>query len=264
MLDPASLLAWRDSAVCPGIDAGVKSVVLETTGMPRLVLRRIGGRWGLTEPVVAPADGEAVAALLGSIASAGFVRFGGEPSEARATLTIGTEGDPLAPTRGWWVSVASDGAAAARLLDPEADVSIAGVVPESAVTWMDTTAERLVSRVAVDAPASDVAALVVHRPGGVERVERTGRGWSARAEGADALLGLLCASPANGVRIAATPAAAGITLGLERFGGLPIRSFGVGIEPGFVVVNAGGVEHRYTRGTAAVEAAAALLSDPGG
>jgi hypothetical protein len=264
MLAPESLTAWRDGAVCPGIDAGVRSIVIETVGRPRLVLRRVGGRWGLTEPVAAPADGEAVAALLGSIASASFDRFGGELSDARATLIIGTDGDPFAPVRGWSVSVARDGAAAARLLGPAMEVAITGVLPAAAAAWADAEAGGLISRVAVDAPASDVAALVVRRSGVSERIERDGRGWTDRGEGADAVLGLLCASPADEVGLAPAPSAPGITLDLERFGGLPIRSFGVSIEPGFVIVNAGGVEHRYARGPASVEAAAALLSDADG
>jgi len=80
MFRRAGLLAWRSSAVFPAGTAGVSRLGVRS-GEGGVALARSAGQWGLIEPVSAPADAAAVAAVLAGLDRAILTRFIEEGAE---------------------------------------------------------------------------------------------------------------------------------------------------------------------------------------
>ncbi|MGP1272687.1 MAG: DUF4340 domain-containing protein [Phycisphaerales bacterium] len=241
MLEPGSLITWRDTSVFPLLDDGVQRIAI-TGAAGRTELRRVGSRWGTVSPVAAAADGHAVRRLLDLLAS---LRFGASPGSDEGDLdeqgvSIEVAGRLAGREILWRAVISPDGRATASikglLEDGSAEVLRAsGALLNRPDLTPLVRVERLLARSVLDLPASEIAAVRLTRAdGSAIAVARTGRTWSGHADVAEALLAVLCASEADAVELrsgsvagAQGPAA---TIELDRFGGLPVGAFECRLE----------------------------------
>lgn len=68
------LLAWRERGAFAGVRGAATSVYLRS-GVGPLRLSRVGGRWAMSEPISAPADGDRCRGLLGVLGGLEVVSF---------------------------------------------------------------------------------------------------------------------------------------------------------------------------------------------
>lgn len=68
MVQPESLVAWRDARLVPRAGVEPSRVYLENAAT-KLAISRVQGRWGITSPMICPASEDAMKALVRQIAS---------------------------------------------------------------------------------------------------------------------------------------------------------------------------------------------------
>jgi hypothetical protein len=266
LLEPRSLLAWRDLAVFPGLDTSVATVLLEHEGAV-IELRRVGERWGLTRPVSTSADPGAVASLLSGLSGLRFASLGpAQDVSGAARIVLGVEGAADAPSRGWVGTISGTGMTSELRSAQDGGGRVAGVLDGAGVDPSRFDAALFVSRVSVPVPATDIAVIELTAGGVAERLERSGQTWSARSELAAALLGVLTAEPALGVSIEPvrsdeqTPAD-GVRVRLERFGGLPGGEVTLQRAGDSILVIDARVVRRYAAATGSAQVIASWLDE---
>jgi hypothetical protein len=283
----AGILAWRDAALLRGLGPDVSRIELRGAG-GSLTLARTQGRWGLLAPVRALAEEEAIGRLVGRLAAAKAVDFldRGVPDQtgldapasvARIeTTTRDPSGRAIVRTQELRVGRAADMAgsrvfvAALEMMNdqPRGDplIAVAGAEPLAAIT---TDPSAYIARVATPFGPDDVGAVLA-RPhtGGSRTFTRTLDGWiSPAADGAttplpkpsagalDALLKLLCATPADSILLAAPEGLPAVSVELRSLGGAALASMEllrpVDSQPPTVTVRADGVWRVYSRPAAA-------------
>ncbi len=183
---------WRPRSVFAGMGENASRVTL-AVGETRLSVARSAGRWGITEPKMAPADADAVRAVLASFAS---MRVLGRPeSGARAGLDrpvaelaieqdarVTVDGDVRVETTRWTLTIGAqsdiDGEArfasvmAGRLArTPQGTVEVASWGPElieiasEDLRGISTDPSGVVARRAVQEPSADVRVVEIAAPG---------------------------------------------------------------------------------------------------
>lgn len=236
-----SLLAWRDPAVMPGLDAGVVSVLVERGGEV-VALRRVGTSWALERPVQEPADGARVQALIDGLVAARSERFldafGGE--ERGEGVWVVVEAGASGERRRYEMTLDAEGLAAEVALSKVGSGGATEVargamqVPVGFVAVLDVGVEELVSRRAVATPASEVAAVTLSWSG--REVARTSAGWASAEDQAlgAAWLDLLTSREADEISLA-EPGAEGVgEVGLRGFGALAMGAVRVRAGEGVV------------------------------
>jgi len=232
-----SLLAWRDPAVLPGLDASVVSVLVERGGEV-VALRRVGANWALERPVQEPADGARVQALIDGLVAAKSERFidelGGEERSEGVWVVVeaGASGD----RRRYEMTLDAEGLSAEVALSKVGSGGATEVargamqVPVEFVALLDVGVEDLVSRRTVATPASEVAAVTLSWSG--REVARTSTGWASAEDQSlgTAWLDLLTSRDADEISLAEP--------GAEAIGEIALRGFGA-LAMGAVRVRAG-------------------------
>lgn len=233
-LNPQSLLGWRDSALLPGLDAGVVSLSIDRGG-ELLALRRVGSAWSVELPVNEPADSGKVQGLIATLISARSQRFvDAMPESGLVTLVVesGASGDRRRYTavidKDSLVAdvtlAKTDGETVSQVARAQVEVS-----PEF-VTALDVGVTDFVLGRSIAMPASEVAALTL---GWNNRtLARTSAGWASAEDEAIALawLELLSEREADEVSLSAGEAAALGTIELTGFGDLSMGRVQVRVE----------------------------------
>lgn len=102
MLTEPGPRGWRDRSALPGLGPETARVTVDSGGR-RVSLARVGGRWGLVEPIAAPAEARAVESLLVSLARVRVERFlddgtpGGVPVAGAPVARVRIESDRRVP-----------------------------------------------------------------------------------------------------------------------------------------------------------------------
>ncbi len=78
--------AWRSAAALPGIGAEASRITMKAQGGNAISLARVQGKWGLREPVMAPADGEAMTKLLAALSKVQIEDFCDKGAPAQTGL----------------------------------------------------------------------------------------------------------------------------------------------------------------------------------
>lgn len=236
-LSPDSLLGWRDTALLPGLDAGVVALSIAREG-ETLSLRRVGSAWSLESPVREPADTPAVQALIEKLILSRSERFVDTPvAEGALTLVVesGATGDRRRYT--------------ARL-DPGASIcevtlegTKGGVMEQIAQARhavsadvglaLDIAVTDLVSKRSIPTPASEVAALTLSWDNAEPRVlQRTSEGWTSREDKniAEAWLTVLTSAGPSSITLSTPEANPYGVIKLTGFGDLDMGSCQVRID----------------------------------
>lgn len=214
------LLAWREPVPMLPLPGETMRLKVVAGGLGSEVTR-VKGRWGMTVPVGAPADGEFVQAAIArahgmkvtrvltaaEASGLGFdeptavvvseTRVGGGGMSVVQEAVIGNAADvsgESAYVRGRGVWVEGDGKERA------AWGPVVFVVERSSIERLTADPRAYVSKRAVESPAADVLRVVVRVGGGEREYRRELNGWSVK-EGAvgevGALVGLLCEKDAG-------------------------------------------------------------------
>ncbi len=261
LLWPSSLGAWASPVAFPGLDAAVNRIEVRPPEGGSFELARVGQRWGVRSPVVTPADSARVGEFIGALSLATVTHIEGPVPTTEPVLSI----EASSQTGSW--SLALDAEGRGESLASSGDrrfLSTVNVGRES-VASLATDVTGLLSRTAIDLPASDISVMRIVSSDGVAGAvfERSGRGWGGDAALADALLDLLTRIEADAVALGEADLGAS-TLALERFGGLPVPGLALWVDDDAVWVHAGGVGRRYPRTTDAASVVAGMLSGGGG
>ncbi|MFI4892503.1 MAG: hypothetical protein ACIAQ0_03575 [Phycisphaerales bacterium JB058] len=235
-----SLLAWRDSAVLPGLDAGAVTISIDREG-DLLSLRRVGSSWGVELPVVEPADGTRVQEILDGLVAARSERFVEDKPE-REIVTLMVEAGPSGDRRRYTAVIDTSSLVADVMLfktDGETTSQVARAsmrVPAEFVALLDLDVTDVVSRVSVSTPASEVAALTLGWSG--RELARTSSGWATSEDesAAESWLDLLTKRVADEVALSAGEAEEVGTIELAGFGDLVMGSLRVGVGDGMLWV----------------------------
>ncbi|MFI4871695.1 MAG: hypothetical protein ACIARQ_07780, partial [Phycisphaerales bacterium JB061] len=239
-LSPDSLLAWRDSAVLPGLDASAVTISIDREG-DLLSLRRVGSSWGVELPVVEPADGTRVQQILDGLVAARSERFVEDKPE-REIVTLMVEAGPSGDRRRYTAVIDTSSLVADVMLfktDGETTTQVARAsmrVPAEFVALLDLDVTDVVSRVSVSTPASEVAALTLGWSG--RELARTSSGWATSEDesAAESWLDLLTKRVADEVALSAGEAEEVGTIELAGFGDLAMGSLRVGVGDGMLWV----------------------------
>ena len=235
-----SLLAWRESAVLPGLDAGAVTISIDREG-DLLSLRRVGSSWGVELPVVEPADGTRVQEILDGLVAARSERFVEDKPE-REIVTLMVEAGPSGDRRRYTAVIDTSSLVADVMLfktDGETTTQVARAsmrVPAEFVALLDLDVTDVVSRVSVSTPASEVAALTLGWSG--RELARTSSGWATSEDesAAESWLDLLTKRVADEVALSAGDAEEVGTIELAGFGDLAMGSLRVGVGDGMLWV----------------------------
>ncbi len=235
-----SLLAWRDSAVLPGLDASAVTISIDREG-DLLSLRRVGSSWGVELPVVEPADGTRVQVILDGLVAARSERFVEDKPE-REIVTLMVEAGPSGDRRRYTAVIDTSSLVADVMLfktDGETTTQVARAsmrVPAEFVALLDLDVTDVVSRVSVSTPASEVAALTLGWSG--RELARTSSGWATSEDesAAESWLDLLTKRVADEVALSAGEAEEVGTIELAGFGDLAMGSLRVGVGDGMLWV----------------------------
>lgn len=282
LLEPASLLAWRDHAAMPLFDSGVLTIELETDE-GSLALRRTGSRWGIVSPVIAGTDAAGVRNLLDAIAALRFERFDPAglttPPNAPAWRMTASSRSAGRNIR-WTVAIPADSGPSGSVSksterDPSASVvafaSIDGLTDDGSAAAASgriegftavaraATVPRLASKVASPVPATDIAEVRLMHGDTSFVSKRAGRRWTDHDQLVVELLEFLTTSPCTSIEVLTTPGNAAdiidrepptaIAVSLARFGGLPAGEYRLGVAPDAIVVDSGSLRRVYPIGT---------------
>lgn len=228
------LLAWRDGRAFAGVRGAGSSVYLRS-GVGALRLVRIGGRWAMSEPISAPADGERCRALLGVLGGLDVVAFedglSGESevtglAQAGAIVVIeeelaGQDG-PRRLVSGMAVgSPANTDSSELYVLLEQREVGRDGTervvlgpivarASVEAINQVSPQAQAYLDRRTLEASRADVRRVEIVRGPRAEAYARSIAGWQDTGERAvtgssatylDALLGILTSTPAGRVEL---------------------------------------------------------------
>lgn len=206
------LRAWRDKAAFPGLGRSASRITIRSGGAT-LSLARVAGRWGLREPLGAPADEKAVNALLDRLAAMQVVDFGdaaahtpaaGQPPLASITIetdqreaagdgfvtrtlarnaefsgVAGLAGDQALVRLRRTATAPGEGGTGAE----EAPV-YTFTVPLADVTGLSPAPDAYLSRVASPSAAPDVGQVVIRGEKPTREFHRSIDGWDQVAAGA--------------------------------------------------------------------------------
>ncbi|MCA9272880.1 MAG: hypothetical protein KDA31_07540 [Phycisphaerales bacterium] len=226
-----SLLAWRDPAVLPGLDASAVTISIDREG-DLLALRRVGTSWAVELPVVEPVDGARVQELIDGLVAARSERFvEGKPEQDIVTLMVeaGPSGD-----RRRYTAIIDTGSLVADVMlfktDGETTTEVARAsmrVPEEFAGLLDLDVTDVVSRRSVATPASEVAGITLEWSD--REIARTSSGWASSEDEstAESWLDLLTRRDADEVALSAGDAEGVGTIGLAGFGDLAMGSLRV-------------------------------------
>lgn len=268
MLAWQGMMQWRDTRAVPGFD-GTASRVSAVAGSSALRLATVRGRWGMRDPIIAPAEPRIVQELLRAIESLTVVRFrDDQPAQTLDTpsLVIELESDIPSPTdderdrrvlvRRLSVLGPADAAGArylaraeSLLLTPHsrATETLAGPVTVEVVAEalgaLPLDPDAFIARRAITVPAADVGRFQM----GALVLERTLDGWirldgerpeplpSEHADGIEAVLALLADVPADVVLQRQENPIMGLevlaSISLRAIDGSDLGSFTIGVAP---------------------------------
>jgi len=239
-LSPESLLAWRDPALLPGLDAGVVSLSIDRKG-DLLAVRRVGANWSVELPVNEPADSAKVQGLIETLIGARSQRFvDAMPTSGIVTVVVesGASGD----RRRYTAMIDTNTLVADVTLDKVEGEKVTQVaraqveVSPELVTALDVSATDFVSRRSITLPASEVAALTL---GWNNRtLARTSEGWASAEDETLALawLELLTKREADEVALSAGGARGVGSIELTGFGDLAMGRVQVRVDDEMVWV----------------------------
>lgn len=234
-LSPESLLAWRDSAVLPALDASAVTISVDRSG-DLLALRRVGAKWAVELPVNEPADAVKVQTLIDGLVAArseGFI----EDKPKSDIVTLMVDAGPSADRRRYTAVIDTGSLVADVMLfkiDGETTTEVARAsvrVSAEFAALLDIDVTEIVSAQAIGTPASEVAALTL---GWRDReIARRSSGWASAEDETTgkAWLDLLTQREASEVALSAGEA--------EGIGTIELRGFG-DLAMGSVHVRAGG------------------------
>lgn len=199
---PAGLREWRDRVLIP--DAGEAARLRLVSEAGTIALNRIKGRWGMTEPVAAPADAVAVGSLVATLAGLKVERFVDEAltpaaaqslqePRAKVALEYDRASAPLArrdlaigapaDAAGRQVLVSLDGGQTAVVIEALPLATLRAVPATYIASVATQTASADVGMVMIEPAAADPAG-----PRGMG-FRRTLEGWvELRPDGAEVLL----------------------------------------------------------------------------
>ena len=235
-----SLLAWRDSAVLPGLDASVVTISVDREG-DLLALRRVGTSWAVELPVVEAADGARVQELIDGLVAArseGFVEAKPESGIVTVMIEAGASGDRVRYT-----AAVDTGSLVADVTISKTDGETTSQVARERMRvsaefagLLDLGVTDVVSRRSVATPASEVAGLTLTWSG--RELARTSSGWaSAEDEStAESWLDLLTRRAADEVALSAGDAQEVGVIELAGFGDLAMGSVRVRVSDGMLWV----------------------------
>jgi hypothetical protein len=276
MLVRAGPREWRDAQALPGV-ADVSRLTL-VSGPTTIALGRVQGRWSLRQPIVEPADSDAISRLASGLASIQILDFldSGPPDAAHTGLSSPTALITLETDRRDPETAQSRTEAVTITLGEPSDMSGKGIFallarpglpPRTVIVSADPIAAisrdpaAYVARRAVPAPAADVGAVTV----GERHFFRTVDGWRTApsadpkslplappdAEALAGLLKLLTESSADRIAIDPTPPSQSTVIELKNIGGDPIAALTMALESDpathkpVVLVRSGSVVRRY-------------------
>ncbi|MEL6498080.1 MAG: hypothetical protein AAF937_00740 [Planctomycetota bacterium] len=260
MLEPRAVSGWIDASLLPGFGAEVFDLSLRR-GSNAVALSRSGKRWGLSDPIVSPADPEKVGQVLGRLAALDVVHM----SDAAVIGDILYSLQAKSAGTRWKADLDAQGRGVVSIETPQLLFTSVVELQEEGLAVFDADVSELVSRLTLDVPASDVAEIEVSPAGPAPsvRFRREGRGWSAEDYAVGILLDLLTARRAETSRIeAAPPDATGLRI--NRFGGLPVASLRVWRSDRGMTINDGSVSRLYLLDSDQLAAVTDLLSRSGG
>ena len=262
-------LGWRDTRVFINIGAGTARVRIEHADAP-IALARVRDRWFLRQPVRAPADPAAMDSLLDALANLRVRRWldepvdedaAGAPGALRITVqrdqrTYGAQGGVQNKVieKSFAALGAVDLAGATRFARV-GDVGAPAIVDAGALAKLTPRPESLISKTALDAPSSRIAAIEITTPaqgGATQTLRRALDGWRVgdSSQIADSLakevLTLLTSRRADEALLSAPADATPIaTVTLLGFDDGPIGAVAVARSPAGVVVTTGAVTRVY-------------------
>lgn len=198
---------WRETQLLPGVAVGATGLKLTTASSGSVRVQRVMGRWGLTEPVVGPADQAAVGKMLSVLESLRVERFvdgqlsakdaGLEKPAATAAIDMETRGAPgpdgapvVKPVRRE-LRIGGPADASGANLYAKFDGGPPVVIDAKALRQLTIDPAKLLAATSVQTPAADIGLVTVSPSSGAAmRVKRTVRGWAAvgQDEGSGELL----------------------------------------------------------------------------
>ncbi len=247
-----SLLAWRDSAVLPGLDAGAVTISIDRGG-DLLSLRRVGSAWGVELPVIEPADGARVQELLDGLVGARSERFVDDKPESEI-VTLMVEAGPSGDRRRYTAVIDTGSLVADVMLfktDGETTSEVARAsmrVSAAFAGLLDIDVVDVVSRRSVATPASEVAGMTLTWSG--RELARTSSGWASSEDEsmAESWLDLLTKRDADAVEMSAGEAEDVGAIELAGFGDLAMGSVRVRVSEGMLWVAKDRVWRGYRAG----------------
>ena len=247
-----SLLAWRDSAVLPGLDAGAVTISIDRGG-DLLSLRRVGSAWALELPVIEPADGTRVQELLDGLVGARSERFVDDKPESEI-VTLMVEAGPSGDRRRYTAVIDTSSLVADVMLfktDGETTTEVARAsmrVSAAFAGLLDIDVVDVVSRRSVATPASEVAGMTLTWSG--RELARTSSGWASSEDEstAESWLDLLTKRDADAVEMSAGEAEDVGVIELAGFGDLAMGSVRVRVGEGMLWVAKDRVWRGYRAG----------------
>lgn len=239
-LSMESLLAWRDSAVLPGLDASAVTISIDRGG-DLLSLRRVGSAWALELPVIEPADGTLVQELLDGLVGARSERFVDDKPESEI-VTLMVEAGPSGDRRRYTAVIDTGSLVADVMLfktDGETTTEVARAsmrVSAAFAALLDIDVVDVVSRRSVATPASEVAGMTLTWSG--RELARTSSGWASSEDEsmAESWLDLLTKRDADAVEMSTGEAEDIGVIELAGFGNLAMGSFRVRVGEGMLWV----------------------------
>jgi hypothetical protein len=195
--------AWRDTQLVPGAVAGASRLRM-TSGPVSVQLNKVQGRWGLTEPVIAPAAGPAIDRTLKAIESLQVARFlerpvpskeaGFETPSFSATLefdtrTIDDKNVASVSTVKRTIVVGGPADASGENLYVSVDGGPAVAVKATSLLQISMDLNKLVAPASVQLAPDDVGAIAVAIDSGVRKAFKRGpQGWTELVDGQEVLL----------------------------------------------------------------------------
>lgn len=251
-LSSDSLLAWRDSAVLPGLDAGAVTISIDRGG-DLLSLRRVGSTWALELPVVEPADGARVQELLDGLVGARSERFVDDKPESEI-VTLMVEAGPSGDRRRYTAVIDTGSLVADVMLfktygETTTEMARASIrVPAEFAGLLDIDVVDVVSRRSVATPASEVAGMTLTWSG--RDLARTSSGWATSEDesAAESWLDLLTKRDADAVEMSAGEAEDVGAIEFVGFGDLAMGSVRVRVGEGMLWVARDRVWRGYRAG----------------
>ncbi len=191
LFTPANTSALRTTAALPSASVNADELAIETPDGAPIVLVRLGSRWSLIEPVVSPADPDAVSRLLSALASLRFASLRPSPDPLPLTpalsisLTIhASDGETIDRFPVQERLVLADRPSGSRASTPTAAARYPGgpmypLLPAD-LTVVPTNPEPLVHRFASPVSLHDVAAVTIDfiHPPLTRRLRRELDGWT--------------------------------------------------------------------------------------